>query len=690
MNRIGQTLGGKFTLNELVGRSELGAVYKAQTSSGTAVAVKVLHSDLDPTLARALLGNSKAVSQLRNQRIARVLGAKYSRTEDTFIVTEWLAGKNLANVILDSGALGPLRAANLIIQICSALSSLHSQNIPHANLKPTNVFLDQRQGVDAVTIVDAVGSGVLGYQESGEFIGITKHLAPEQLQGLSASIGVDFFNLGVLAYFLVTGSYPFAAPTPSQTADRIKSGQYRSLLDVKPNIDPSYATFIDRCLQTGTETQFTDLRTAAEFIATVKPTENNVGSPTQSQSDGTDSDNASDSAQEDPDATMAFLVPEELQAFFDEQDLDDAPPQTKPDSWSNDEDSVVRSSTSESVENVQAEAPFFTAFDGEHEIESVEHTMDASIDLASVELSLGPNQEMDDDLPFHSVSVSQSVLDQEVSIIEESEAPAEITSHQLGSMAEETLEAAPGHLSELTTSSTEPGLETDDIMEALRSTMEAIGPLDLDKKSSAEAPVMAVSDFEVLATNEFERTANNENRFLSAKAQTGLKRPIFTLFLLVTLAFAALLFQNQFEQDELDNRKRLQKIRQQRILQLDQAQSKEAPATPKGPQDPKATVAPSDRGGAKDNQPNSKRALTVKNLDTKPTPDTGSPLKAPAKPQASTTSKKTPPTKPASAKKSNKRDVKKSNKRGVKKPNRKRRSEKKAPKVEIVDPFANP
>ena len=117
MHRIGQTLGGKFTLNELIGRSELGTVYKARTGSGTNVAVKVLHSDLETSVARALLGNAKTISQLRNQRIARILGAKYSRTADTFIVTEWLEGINLAEMVSNSGGLSPMRCANLMIQM---------------------------------------------------------------------------------------------------------------------------------------------------------------------------------------------------------------------------------------------------------------------------------------------------------------------------------------------------------------------------------------------------------------------------------------------------------------------------------------------------------------------------------------------------------------------------------------------
>ena len=669
MNRIGQTLGGKFTLDELVGRSELGTVYKASTNSGTKVAVKVLHNDLEPTIARALLGNAKTISQLRNPRVARILGAKYSRAQDTFIVTEWLDPTNLADMIANSGALSPMRSANLLIQVCSALAALHAHNVPHANLKPTNVFLGAEDGVDVVTIVDAVGSGVLGCQANGEFIGITKHLAPEQLESLTASLAVDFFNLGVLAYFLVTGNYPFAAPTPSQTADRIRNGQYRSLLDAKPTLDKTYAEFVDRCIQPQSDTRFTELRKAAEFLSQVRPDEP-VAETTNTQND-TGLAGLKDHEAPDPDATMAFLVSDELQAFFDEQDLDDAPPENTAEVP--DEIPQLETETSD-TDAVMPEAPFFT----EEDLGLSENTqgpIDVSIDYASVELSLGPNHQMDDDLPFHSVSVSQSALDQEVSIIEESEGPPEISSHGLDLMNDDTSGASAEHQPNEPEQSTEASLETAEITEAHRSPMEALGPLDLDQKAAADAPVMAVSDFEVLATNEFERTASNENRFLSAKAQTGLKRPVFTLFLLSLLAIAAVLFQQQFEEEEVAEHTRLQVLRQQRIKQMEAAQRLKALA-PKPAASKPVKVAPTPESKT----PESPRQ--AEKTKVKPASKAVKVAPQPAKRKASSVSKEAQSIK---GRKSRTR-VKPSSKKS---PQKKRRP-KKSPKVDIVDPFANP
>ena len=105
MNRIGETLGGKFTLTELLGRSELGNCFKGMTPNGRLVALKVLHPDINPKTARVLLANAKELSQLKTPRIARILGAKLSKSDATYGVSEWVDGTNLADLVLESGGL---------------------------------------------------------------------------------------------------------------------------------------------------------------------------------------------------------------------------------------------------------------------------------------------------------------------------------------------------------------------------------------------------------------------------------------------------------------------------------------------------------------------------------------------------------------------------------------------------------
>ena len=402
---------------------------------------------------------------------------------------------------------------------------MHNKGLPHANLKPSNVFIKTDDGEDNITVVDAVGPNVLGSTDEQTLIGLAKHLTPEQLNHRNVGVSSDYFALGVLGYYLVSGKYPFAAPTPRQTADKVKAGNYRPLQELNDSIDQSFVVFVETCLKVDPAERFQDLRAAAEQLSQV-----NVAH-----------DTSQDAQQEqDPDATMAFTVPEELQAFFDEQDLDENV--TKDEPLPKQVISDIKTTGLSEETSIGIEAPFFTDADDALS-NGAEASLDLSTDYASIEMSLGPNQELNDDLPFHSVSVSQSALDQEVSSIEEYEPTLE----EISAKSTSSASAAPVEENDAD-GGVKEALETDDIMEALRSTMEAVGPIDFSKQSIADAPVMEVSDFKELATDEFNRKASNDNRFLSTKAQTGLKRPVFTLFLLCLLALAAIVFQQGLEE----------------------------------------------------------------------------------------------------------------------------------------------
>ena len=124
-----------------------------------------------------------------------------------------------------------------------------------------------------------------------------------------------------------------------------------------------------------------------------------------------------------------------------------------------------------------------------------------------------PGQEIDDDLPFHSVSISQSVIEEEASQLDS----VDTVKHD-----DEQTDVSASPIIDINDilPSDDDTLEADDIMKALSSTLEAVGPSDIPKVATVEAPLADMSDFKELATGEFERRAKDSNRFLSTDAQT--------------------------------------------------------------------------------------------------------------------------------------------------------------------------
>ncbi|MEZ4463290.1 MAG: serine/threonine-protein kinase [bacterium] len=273
---IGRTLGGgRFTLQSVVGSGEIGMVYRGTDSrTGQAVAIKIVHPDVAATHGDELLRSASAVARLRHAKIATVLAAAREPDGTTFIVTEFIEGETLRDMLGAAGPLGPRRAADILFQLCSALAPFHRAGRPHANLKPENVFLARRDdGADAVQVVDAGSPDLFGVRETvgGHIIvGNPKYFSPEQVLGEPVGLASDLFTLGVIGYQLLSGALPFFGATPDQLLDAIVNGtptpvEHRTAGTLPPRL----AAAIRRCLAKRAEDRFPDLRALATELAAV-------------------------------------------------------------------------------------------------------------------------------------------------------------------------------------------------------------------------------------------------------------------------------------------------------------------------------------------------------------------------------------------------------------------------------------
>ena len=159
---VGLRIANQFTLTRNLGSGEIGVVYEAHSDDGARrVAVKVLHADVASTFGPDLLRWAKEAAKVRHAKVAATLAANRLPDGTTYIITEFVPGNTLRDVLKNAGRLTPSRAADILFQLCSALAPIHRAGRPHANLKPENVFVDERpDGKQVVRIVD-VGSPVI-------------------------------------------------------------------------------------------------------------------------------------------------------------------------------------------------------------------------------------------------------------------------------------------------------------------------------------------------------------------------------------------------------------------------------------------------------------------------------------------------------------------------------------------------
>jgi serine/threonine-protein kinase len=143
-----------------------------------------------------------------------------------YIVMEFLDGKNLLQVERKEGPLDPVRAGNIMIQVCGALGEAHQQGIVHRDLKPENIVLSTQGGIaDFPKVLDfglakmkdppdpKTGS-MRALTQQGAVFGTPEFMSPEQARGEVLDERSDIYSLCVILYEMVTCKLPFKAKSP--------------------------------------------------------------------------------------------------------------------------------------------------------------------------------------------------------------------------------------------------------------------------------------------------------------------------------------------------------------------------------------------------------------------------------------------------------------------------------------------
>jgi DNA-binding SARP family transcriptional activator/WD40 repeat protein len=140
----GEPLRG-YRLLERVGEDPFGVVYRAtQPNVGREVAVRVVHEHRanDPAFVRRFEPEAQAVAALEHPHIAPVYDY-WREPGRAYVVTRFLRGGSLSELVDRSGALPHERATRILEQVASALAMAHRRGVVHGDLGPLNVLLDE-------------------------------------------------------------------------------------------------------------------------------------------------------------------------------------------------------------------------------------------------------------------------------------------------------------------------------------------------------------------------------------------------------------------------------------------------------------------------------------------------------------------------------------------------------------------
>jgi hypothetical protein len=148
------------------------------------------------------------------------------------------AGPFYTMELLDGGDLNaraplPFRTCcELAVQICSALSLIHSRRYLHRDLSPRNIHCSRDGRAKLIDFGAMIPMG-----PSRQIVGTPAFTAPEAIQGLPLDARTDLFSLGATLYFALTGHSPFAARVFEDLREAWRE-QPRLPSEIAPDVPP--------------------------------------------------------------------------------------------------------------------------------------------------------------------------------------------------------------------------------------------------------------------------------------------------------------------------------------------------------------------------------------------------------------------------------------------------------------------
>lgn len=247
---------GQYELGRKLGEGGMGVVYEGRHALlHRPAAIKLMQAgSLTEDQVTRFDREAQATASLTHPNTVSVYDFGRARDGTWYYVMELLQGADLDRLVRRAGPLDEARVVHVLRQMCGSLGEAHLHGLVHRDVKPSNVHLSSRVGVqDTVKVLDF--GLVRGFEGSSSkshgIVGTPLYMAPEMFDGAHhASAASDLYAVGAVAYWLLTGETLY--DESHGIAELLVDHRSRSPVPVSERLGrPVHATllrFIEACL----------------------------------------------------------------------------------------------------------------------------------------------------------------------------------------------------------------------------------------------------------------------------------------------------------------------------------------------------------------------------------------------------------------------------------------------------------
>ncbi len=270
---IGQMLGGRYRIDEILGQGGMSAVYKAfDPNLKRVVAVKMIHAHLadDPRFVARFEEEAAAVAQLRHPNIVQVFDFNHDG-DLYYMIQEFIPGETLQQRLRrlhQANRRMPLtEAIQVTREIAEAAGYAHVRGLIHRDIKPANIMLNIHSQAILMDFGIVKIAGGDRHTATGAVVGTALYMAPEMIRGEVPDARADIYSLGITLFEMVCGKPPFEADSAMTLMMMHLNDPLPDLRPLRPEVPEALIAVIETALQKDKHQRYPSMQAFAEALA---------------------------------------------------------------------------------------------------------------------------------------------------------------------------------------------------------------------------------------------------------------------------------------------------------------------------------------------------------------------------------------------------------------------------------------
>ncbi len=242
-----QTIKNRYLITKKIDQDENSIAYLAEDKlvPNKKVLVRILmEQDASDKFTNKIFAEERvSLSHVNHPSIASVIDSGELLEGIPFIITEYVEGTSVKDMLNRKGEFNALRTARIIRQVSYALSEVHQNGVLHRNLKPENIILTLNE--ENAEQVKLINFGVPNTKTNKENLA---YKSPEQLEGNVATFASDIYSLAVVAYQMLTGRLPFNTTSVSSLLKSQREGMSLSPTNLRLDLPQIADAIFERAM----------------------------------------------------------------------------------------------------------------------------------------------------------------------------------------------------------------------------------------------------------------------------------------------------------------------------------------------------------------------------------------------------------------------------------------------------------